>query len=139
MDDQKNKKRRMFWMMHKTTIIIVLVIFFLIVLSIVGLASLESFYRKLTIAQMPFSLLVSGIHAAIFVFMYSFFLRGSLSSMNKKSIKGNLVNVKWGDVIGVDEVKEEAREAVELIKDRTRVKKIGGKILRGLLMIGPPG
>ncbi|MBI5124420.1 MAG: AAA family ATPase, partial [Candidatus Omnitrophica bacterium] len=36
-------------------------------------------------------------------------------------------------------VKEEAMEVVQLIKDRARVKKIGGKILRGILMLGPPG
>ena len=30
-------------------------------------------------------------------------------------------------------------EVVELIKDRTRLHKIGGKILRGLLLVGPPG
>ena len=61
------------------------------------------------------------------------------SSAQEIQIHGELVNVKWSDVIGMENVKAEAREVVELIKDRARVKKIGGKILRGILMLGPPG
>ncbi|MDD5422285.1 MAG: AAA family ATPase, partial [Candidatus Omnitrophica bacterium] len=45
----------------------------------------------------------------------------------------------WDDVVGMEDVKVEAREVVQLISDRARLKKIGGKILRGILMIGPPG
>jgi cell division protease FtsH len=47
--------------------------------------------------------------------------------------------VKFSDVIGIDEAKEECWEVVQLIKDHARLKKIGGKILRGILMMGPPG
>jgi len=71
--------------------------------------------------------------------MYMMFMQGGMTKMSKSEIHGSLVNVKWSDVIGMENVKEEAREVVELIKDRARVKKIGGKILRGILMIGPPG
>lgn len=45
----------------------------------------------------------------------------------------------WKDIIGMEEVKAEAMEVVKLIKDRASVKKVGGKILKGLLMLGPPG
>ena len=45
----------------------------------------------------------------------------------------------WEDVIGMEEVKVEAREIVKLVKDRAEVQKIGGKIIKGLLMMGPPG
>jgi cell division protease FtsH len=72
--------------------------------------------------------------------MYMVFMRGGFSKMSKKlQISGELVNVKWSDVVGMENVKAEAKEVVELIKDRARVKKIGGKILRGILMMGPPG
>ena len=71
--------------------------------------------------------------------MYMVFMQGGLAKISKAKIRGELVNVKWSDVIGMENVKEEAREVVELIKDRARVRKIGGKILRGILMIGPPG
>jgi len=47
--------------------------------------------------------------------------------------------ISWNDVIGMDEVKVEAKEAVTLIKDRAEVKKVGGKILKGILLLGPPG
>jgi cell division protease FtsH len=47
--------------------------------------------------------------------------------------------VTWDDVVGMDETKVEAKEMVELIKDRARLQKVGGKIIKGLLMFGPPG
>jgi len=39
----------------------------------------------------------------------------------------------------MDEAKQEANEIVNLVKDRAELQRIGGKILRGLLMLGPPG
>ncbi|MFZ5800756.1 MAG: AAA family ATPase [Candidatus Omnitrophota bacterium] len=47
--------------------------------------------------------------------------------------------VAWSDVVGMEETKQEAREVVELIKDRARLQKVGGKIIKGILMFGPPG
>ena len=134
------KKFRMYIKFNWTKYAIALVLYALVRLSILGLQSLESFYMKLTLAQLPMQILLVGVNAAIFVYFYSAVLgRGFSKSGNKSSIQGELVNVKWSDVIGMENVKAEAREVVELIKDRTRVKKIGGKILRGILMLGPPG
>jgi len=62
-----------------------------------------------------------------------------MTTMLKKSIKGKDINVYWDDVIGMEEAKQEALEVVRLIKDRAELQRIGGKILRGILMIGPPG
>ncbi len=134
-----SRKTRMFWMINKTKIIIISLVAVLVILTFVGMMSLESFYRKITLAQMPFQIIMGAMHALIFVSMYLIFFRGALASVNKSKIKGEKVNIKWDHVIGIDEIKEEAREVVELIKDRTRITKIGGKILRGLLLIGPPG
>jgi cell division protease FtsH len=47
--------------------------------------------------------------------------------------------ITWDDVIGMEEVKQEARELVDLIKDRAILQRVGGKIIKGLLMFGPPG
>ncbi|MBN1794588.1 MAG: AAA family ATPase [Candidatus Omnitrophica bacterium] len=135
----KQRKFKMWMMQHWLKVAIIGVIVILIGLSIWGLMSLESFYRNLTIAQMPISLLMAGIHASIFVFMYLTFLRGGFAKMDKKNIKGARVDVRWDDVIGIDEAKQEAWEVVQLIKDRTKVLQIGGKIIRGILMVGPPG
>ena len=49
------------------------------------------------------------------------------------------MGITWNDVIGMDEAKQEALEVVKLIKDRAELQRIGGKILRGILMLGPPG
>ena len=130
---------RLFFMMHRMKLIIILSIVVLLPLSIWGLYSLESFYRHMTIAQLPISVLLSGISAAVFVFMYLVGFGSGLANIGKNPIKGAMVNIKWSDVIGMEEAKQEATEVVELIKDRSRLKKIGGKIIRGLLLVGPPG
>ncbi len=49
------------------------------------------------------------------------------------------VNVKWDDIIGMESAKREAREIVGLLKDRQRIAAIGGKIVKGILLMGPPG
>src|SRR3989338_7211556 len=135
-----SRKMKMYLKMYRLRIIITGVIVFVVILSVWGLMSLESFYRNITLATMPINLLMVALNATIFVLMYSMFLRGGFSKMSRKlKVHGELVSVKWSDVVGMENVKEEAREVVELIRDRARVKKIGGKILRGILMIGPPG
>ena len=107
--------------MYKVYIIVISVIVLLIVLSVVGLRSLESFYRKMTLATMPLQFLMAGIHAAIFVFMYLVFLRGGFAKLDKAPIKGRDIDVKWKDVIGMEAAKMEAWEVVQLIRDRARL------------------
>ncbi|MBI4550124.1 MAG: AAA family ATPase [Candidatus Omnitrophica bacterium] len=133
------RRVKMGWMNHRGKILVSLGIVILIVLSIWGMMSLESFYRNITLAQMPISILLGMVHALVFVYMYQVVLRGGLAKMEKKNIKGKEVNVRFSDVVGIDESKEEAWEVVQLIRDHARLKRIGGKILRGILMIGPPG
>ncbi len=135
----KGHRMRMFFLMHRLKIIIITSIVALILLSIWGLSSLESFYRNMTLAQLPISVLLSGISAAVFVFMYLFGFGRGLANVGRSTIKGAMVDVKWSDVIGMEEAKQEAMEVVQLVRDRARLKKIGGKIVRGLLLIGPPG
>jgi cell division protease FtsH len=133
------RKWKMYWKMYWIRLVIILSIIFVAILAVWGLMSLESFYRNITLATMPINLIMVALNATIFVFMYMTFMQGGLAKISKSKIHGELVNVKWSDVIGMETVKEEAKEVVQLIADRARVKKIGGKILRGILMIGPPG
>ena len=137
-----NKWRRleMFWMDHWKKLAIILGSIILIILSVWGMASLESYYRNITLAQLPLQMIVMVINAIVFAYIYMMLFRGNLGKMDdKKSIKAKNVQVKFSDVIGIDEAKDECWEVVELIKDHARLKKIGGKILRGILMMGPPG
>lgn len=133
------RKWKMYWKMHAVKVYIIIAVILVLILAVWGLMSLESFYRNITLATMPINLIMVALNATIFVFMYMTFMQGGMAKMSKSEVQGELVNVKWSDVIGMENVKEEAKEVVELIKDRTRIKKIGGKILRGILMMGPPG
>ena len=47
--------------------------------------------------------------------------------------------VTFADVAGCDEAKEEVSELVDFLRDPTKFQKLGGRIPRGVLMVGPPG
>ncbi len=49
------------------------------------------------------------------------------------------VKVRFGDVAGVDEAEEELREIVEFLKNPKKYTSIGGRIPKGVLLVGPPG
>ena len=49
------------------------------------------------------------------------------------------IKVTFADVAGCDEAKEEVGELVDFLRDPTKFTKLGGKIPRGVLMVGPPG
>ncbi|MBD3380328.1 MAG: AAA family ATPase [Candidatus Omnitrophica bacterium] len=134
-----NRKIVMHLRQNKIKIILAAVIIILVILSYIGLMSLESFYRKMTLATMPVQFIMAGIHAGIFVFMYLTFMRGGFAKLDKAPIKGRDVDIRWDDVVGMEDAKQEALEVVQLIKDRARVHKMGGSVVKGLLMLGPPG
>jgi cell division protease FtsH len=47
--------------------------------------------------------------------------------------------ITFAEVAGCDEAKEEVAEVVEFLKDPKKFTKMGGKIPKGILMVGPPG
>src|SRR5688572_28689571 len=53
--------------------------------------------------------------------------------------KESHVNVTFDDVAGADEAKEEVKEIVEFLKNPGRFTRLGGRIPRGVLLVGPPG
>lgn len=134
------RKIKLFFMLHWIKIIVIFVVLTILVLAVVGMMSLESFYRDLTLAQMPVTILMGGVHSLIFVFLLMWLhYGGGFSKMQKSPIKRENVNIKWQDVIGMEDAKQEAKEVVQLIMDRARLQKMGGKFLRGIMMLGPPG
>ncbi len=67
--------------------------------------------------------------------------RGAMSfGKSKARLMGeDQVKVNFGDVAGVDEAKEEVKELVDFLRDPGKFQKLGGKIPRGVLMVGSPG
>ena len=67
--------------------------------------------------------------------------KGAMSfGKSRAKLQGeNDVKVTLADVAGCDEAKEEVGELVEFLRDPGRFQKLGGKIPRGVLMVGPPG
>jgi len=108
-------------------------------LSIWGFMGLESFYRKMQLAQLPIQIMMWILASAISAIIYVSLMFGRFGQIDTKKVRGSKVNVNFADVLGIDEAKEEAIEVVNLLKDHSAVQKVGGKIIKGLLMIGPPG
>ena len=63
----------------------------------------------------------------------------SFGKSRAKLLNEDQVKVTFADVAGCDEAKEEVSELVDFLRDPSRFQKLGGKIPRGVLMVGPPG
>jgi cell division protease FtsH len=80
----------------------------------------------------------------VFVFAIAglvlFRITGRVTTLEKvRTVDPNNVTVTFNDVAGVDEAKDEVREIVDFLKDPGRFVSIGGRIPRGILLVGPPG
>jgi len=67
--------------------------------------------------------------------------RGAMSfGRSRARLQGeDQVKVTFADVAGVDEAKDEVQELVEFLRDPSKFQKLGGRIPRGVLMVGSPG
>lgn len=68
--------------------------------------------------------------------------RGNPMSFGKskaKMLAPDQIKTTFADVAGCDEAKEEVAEVVDFLRDPTKFQKLGGRIPKGILMVGPPG
>ena len=64
---------------------------------------------------------------------------GSFGKSRHRVSTKETVNITFADVAGVDEAKEEVGEIVEFLKNPKKFQRLGGRIPRGVLLVGPPG
>jgi len=129
------------WIKMNTSLFVILLIAFVILtLAFMGIRSLDSYPRTQLLANTPITLLKQIVSTFLFVFIVIKFLRGDTSNItNNDTIVAEKVNVRFNEIVGADEAKEEAREVVELLKGDQRLQSLGARALKGVLMIGPPG
>ena len=95
-------------------------------------------------------LLISSFPILLLIGVWIYFMRqmqgggggrGAMSFGKSKArlLEEDQVGITFGDVAGVDEAKEEVAEIVEFLKDPSKFQRLGGKIPKGVLMVGPPG
>ena len=132
---------RVFFELHWVKIVMVIILVGSILWPIYALMKIDSYQRTYLMALFAMTPIQSILYAGIFIIMlyWLHYGGGSFSKMSKGTVKGDQVNVRWDEVIGMEEAKQEAWEVVELLKDHAKVERIGGKILRGVLLSGPPG
>jgi cell division protease FtsH len=94
------------------------------------------------------SVLISWFPMILFIGVWIFFMRqmqgGGAKALSFGKARARLISEKhnkvtFSDVAGVDEAKEELREIIEFLKDPQKFQKLGGKIPKGVLLVGPPG
>jgi len=96
------------------------------------------------------SIFISWFPILLFIGVWIFFMRqmqgggagrGAMSfGKSRARLMGeDQVKVTFADVAGVDEAKSEVAELVDFLRDPQKFQKLGGRVPRGVLMVGPPG
>jgi cell division protease FtsH len=99
-----------------------------------------SVFLSLLVNILPFALIMIGIYWFVFRRMGA----GASGALNMGKNKVKIYDRKelkttFADVAGVDEAKEELREIVEFLSNPKKYQRLGGRIPKGVLLLGPPG
>lgn len=100
----------------------------------------ESFLLHLFVNWFPMLLLI-GVWVFFMRQMQGGGGRGAMSFGRSRArlLGEDQVKVTFADVAGVDEAKEEVKELVDFLRDPSKFQNLGGRIPRGVLLVGPPG
>jgi len=100
----------------------------------------ETWLSDMLVGLLPFLLIIGALY---FLFLRQIRAagRGALNfgKSRAKLLTRDRDKVSFKDVAGCDEAKEEVSEVVEFLKDPKKFQKMGGRIPKGVLMVGPPG
>ena len=133
-------KIRLFFQRNWLWVAIVLGFIVAILIPIWYMSGMEESVRRyivgINVASLPWGILQTLVFVG---FLYLLQYGGGFAQLRKSKVDASQVKVRFTDVIGLIEAKREAWEMVQLIKDRAALKRVGGKILHGMLMVGPPG
>ncbi|MBI4714909.1 MAG: ATP-dependent metallopeptidase FtsH/Yme1/Tma family protein [Nitrospirae bacterium] len=92
--------------------------------------------------------LISWGPIILLIALWIFFMRQMQTGGNRalsfgksraKLLNENSKKITFAEVAGVDEAKEEVQEIIEFLKDPAKFQKLGGRIPKGVLVVGPPG
>ena len=95
-----------------------------------------------------YAVFLQWVPMLLFIGVWIFFMRqmqgGGAKALSFGKARARLISEKqnkvtFQDVAGVDEAKEELREIIDFLKDPQKFQKLGGKIPKGVLLVGPPG
>jgi cell division protease FtsH len=112
------------------------------------LASDAHFSKKAEQSNLLSLILINGIPILVIGFFFFFFMRQMQSGGNKAMSFGKSrarllsmqqKKITFKDVAGVDEAKEELKEIIEYLREPAKFQKLGGRIPKGVLLVGPPG
>jgi cell division protease FtsH len=99
----------------------------------------QSFWLSALISIAPVALLLG-----LFLFMMRQMQSGGNKAMSFGKSKARLLSMQqkkitFNDVAGVDEAKEELKEIIEFLRESQKFQRLGGRIPKGVLLVGPPG